>query len=218
MYACTDIGCCGSTIMPYPTLKSSHDHDDDDEDDDDDEGNDNDNDENVDDWYEARHKLRRASYRSAHVRAYVSRLIFEERDFMTIFIRGLRGGRVQEETGRKMTALELTGVPRVRSRRRRRYTLILMPIRFIPDGNRQREYSAHLRNISASSWFHYPTRRNRADVRLNDSFVELVCSLFLCVHDRRRDARRNFASDFYVPRWKLVRNSPARQRNFALSA
>lgn len=28
------------------------------------------------------------------VRAYVSRLIFEERDFMTIFIRGLRGGRV----------------------------------------------------------------------------------------------------------------------------
>lgn len=82
MYACTDIGCCGSTITPHPTLKSSHDRDD----------NYEDNDENVDDGDEARHKLRRASYRSAHVRAYVSRLIFKERDFMTIFIRGLGEG------------------------------------------------------------------------------------------------------------------------------
>ena len=24
MYACTDSGCCGSTIMPCPALKSSH--------------------------------------------------------------------------------------------------------------------------------------------------------------------------------------------------
>lgn len=84
MYACTDIGCCGSTIMPYPTLKSSHDRDDDDDEEDND---DDDDDENVDDGDEARHELRRASYRSAHVRAYVSRLIFKERDFMTIFIR-----------------------------------------------------------------------------------------------------------------------------------
>lgn len=94
MYAYNDSGCCGSTIIPHPVLKGSRrsrqrrlrrlrrrrrrERG----------------------WrvYEARHKLRCASYRSAHVRtilrAYVTRKptrLSEGRDFMTIFTwRGTR--------------------------------------------------------------------------------------------------------------------------------
>lgn len=150
MYACTDIGCCGSTITPHPTLKSSHDRDD----------NYEDNDENVDDGDEARHKLRRASYRSAHVRAYVSRLIFKERDFMTIFIRGLgEGGTGTRGNGQKLTtALELTSILRVSSRQ---FIGGDVHADFNVDKiytwwEASREYRVHLRNISARSWSNPP--------------------------------------------------------------
>jgi len=215
MYACTDIGCCGSTITPHPTLKSSHDRDD----------NYEDNDENVDDGDEARHKLRRASYRSAHVRAYVSRLIFKERDFMTIFIRGLveRVELVREETGRNwrqrwnwQAFYEWAPV----NSSAEMYMLILTSIRFIPDGKRRESIGCIYVTSRRAPDPIPPTRRNRADVRLNDSFVGLVRSLFLhLLHDpqaRRRAAE--FPRPTFIPRWKLVRNSPARQCNFALSA
>lgn len=82
--------------------------------------------------YEARHKLRRASYRSAHVRtkvrAYVMRKPTRLRrvrlydDFRMRVHEREREREESDGTGKEMTALKLTGVPRVSSRRRRRCT------------------------------------------------------------------------------------------------
>lgn len=89
--------------------------------------------------YEARHKLRRASYRSAHVRtkvrAYVMRKPIRLRRVRLYddFHMGGTSGRESEGTGRETTALKLTGVPRVSSlsSSSEMYMPILMPIRFM---------------------------------------------------------------------------------------
>lgn len=98
---------------------------------------------------------------------------------MTIFIRGAREGGIgtREETGRDWRErwnwqAFYEWAPVIGGDVHADFNVDKIYIWWEASG----EYSAHLRNISARSW---SNPSDREDVRLNDSFVGLVRSLFL---------------------------------------